>query len=753
VTAQPTGPADLRPKATIIGNPIILDQPLLRTPTVRRYPTFDARTGKPGPEHVREDRPDGTKRMWWEPTGMKPADCWYGNPADYPADAELVIAEGEKAADAVREAGYPALGHVAGASTLPSDAALALLRDRPVVLWPDNDEPGQSLMHKLATRLEAMGHPSVRYVQVPDDMPDKGDAADVSGKVIHELIGEARSLPLIPPDADNGMPADAPAHLVRQSRAAWYFAQMAGDRVRFDHGRGRWLIWAGHRWQPDEDGSVDRLWLDQLASRYQQALNADERERVRLIAEVQAAGAMNSAITAGLEIASSMKPIATTSDAWDPDPWLLGCENGVVELRTGILRPGRPEDMISRSTGIAYDPDATCPRWMRFLEEVFAGDSELVDWYGLLIGTSLVGVVQELLAIHHGLGNNGKSKSVGALRTAIGDYAAVIPVETLVNAKRTAGEATPDLMALRGARIAFTSEPDQAAKLRGGVLKRLASVDRMTGRSLYSTTTTWEPTHTVHLATNHLPAVDDATDGFWRRVALVPWNVRFRKPGEDGDAPPEDPDLAAKLALEGPGILAWAVRGAVAYAAGRTLHPFPAAVRVRTEAYRADEDKLGAFVVERVAYQQDASVQVGVLFAAYRDWCEAESVPTFERLGRKHFATGFEERGRGVVRFRDATNRWVFSGARLQLSTNPDFPDFQGPIAESPNASSGFGEFLQMGSESPESPGPRRNPVSAEPSFDETIGCVAYAAHQTHHRRIATGWTCDVCHPAEEATP
>lgn len=100
-----------------------------------------------------------------------------------------------------------------------------------------------------------------------------------------------------------------------------------------------------------------------------------------------------------------MDPLATAPDAWDPDPWLLGCANGVVELRTGILREGWPEEMISRSTGIAYDSDAACRRWMQFLGEVFAGDEELVSWYGLLIGTSLVGVVQEMIAIHHGLGN------------------------------------------------------------------------------------------------------------------------------------------------------------------------------------------------------------------------------------------------------------------------------------------------------------------------------------------------------------
>jgi putative DNA primase/helicase len=462
-----------------------------------------------------------------------------------------------------------------------------------------------------------------------------------------------------------------PDHLIRQSRAAWHFAHLAGDRVRHDHGRGRWLLWAGHRWGPDEDGAVERLWLDVLADRYREALAiADNDIRLRALDAIQSAGATNAAVSAGLDLASSMEPIATRADAWDPDPWLLGCANGVVDLRTGQLRNGQPRDMISRSTGIAYDPAASCPRWERFLLEVFGGDEVLADWFGLLIGTSITAIVQELLAIHHGLGNNGKSVAARTLRRAFGDYAVAIPVETLVSAKRSAGEATPDLIPLRGARLAFTSESDQSAKLRGGVLKRLATIDRMTGRPLYGMVQTWEPTHTIHLATNHLPNVDDATEGFWRRIALIPWAVRFRKQGEPGDAPEDDPVLGDVLDRELPGILAWAVRYAVAFAGGRSLHPFPEAVRARTAAYRRDEDRLATFVDESVVYATAESVGVSDLYREYRAWTERKDTPKWERLGERTFLREFEERGE-VRKVRDPSSRlWLFAGARLRLSTD-----------------------------------------------------------------------------------
>ena len=150
-------------------------------------------------------------------------------------------------------------------------------------------------------------------------------------------------------------------------------------------------------------------------------------------------------------------------------------------------------------------------------------------------------------------------------------------------------------MRLRGARLAFTSEPDQSSRIRGGTLKRLATIDQMKGRELHGRQQEWAPTHTIQLAVNKLPEVDDTSDGTWRRLAVIPWKVTFLKAGQVGDGPREDPRLTGVLA-EAPGILAWAVRGAVRYAEQGTVHPLPKTVTRETTAYRADEDPLGGFL-------------------------------------------------------------------------------------------------------------------------------------------------------------
>jgi putative DNA primase/helicase len=424
-------------------------------------------------------------------------------------------------------------------------------------------------------------------------------------------------------DAAKGEPeAEQVGHLSRQSLAARHFVRRQGDRVRFDHGRRSWLIWHGHRWRPDRDQEIRRLWLEVLSIRYQEAFGIiDSEMRDRTLSAIRAAGATDDAIAAGLRIAAAMEPAATAGDAWDPDPWMLGCENGLVDLRTGELRVGQPTDMISRSTRLEYDPGATCPRWDRFLVEVFAADEELIAWFARLVGASLVGTSKEIIAVHYGSGNNGKSVAFRTLgREVAGDYSVEIPVETLLNANRTAGAPTSDLMRLRGARLAFTSEPEQGAKFKGGTLKRLATIDLMSGRELHGRQEEWPPTHTIHLATNHLPAADDASEGFWRRIALIPWAVRFAKSGDAGDGRTEDPKLATVLAGEAKGILAWAIRGAVAYVTAGTLHPFPAAVARETASYRDEEDPIGGFLTEWVVRDNDASTSGKTVYEQYVLW-------------------------------------------------------------------------------------------------------------------------------------
>lgn len=166
-------------------------------------------------------------------------------------------------------------------------------------------------------------------------------------------------------------------------------------------------------------------------------------------------------------------------------------------------------------------------------------------------------------------------------------------------------------------------------------IKALTGGDPITARFLYSESFTFHPVAKFWLAVNHLPQVRDDSQGFWRRVRVLPFRQRFS--GTEAD-----PELGQKLYGELPGILAWAVQGALNWQVVG-LAP-PDAVMVATEAYREENDELAAFIADRCVVTGQARVEPGQLFSEYQRWAEAQGVPPRHRLGSRAFSARVRER-------------------------------------------------------------------------------------------------------------
>jgi putative DNA primase/helicase len=170
-----------------------------RETTTSRWHAFDAAQGKLGPWHVRHDHPDGSKSVTWQlddgTAGIGDhhlEDLVYGGEllTEQPP-ALIVVTEGEKAADAVRAAGLPAIGTVCGAASTPGRSVVALLAARPVILWPDHDDVGRRHMERLGRAIETGGVSALAVVRPPVDAPDGWDAADTTAERIRELVESA----------------------------------------------------------------------------------------------------------------------------------------------------------------------------------------------------------------------------------------------------------------------------------------------------------------------------------------------------------------------------------------------------------------------------------------------------------------------------------------------------------------------------------------------------------------------------------
>lgn len=442
-----------------------------------------------------------------------------------------------------------------------------------------------------------------------------------------------------------------------------YFARLYGDRVRYDHRRGRWLVWADHWWRDDDTRAVRRFAKDAARARYGNATAISSLRERGEEARFAIGSENRQRLDAMLLAAQSESPIADPGDRWDADPYLLGVANGVVDLRTGSLRPGAPDDRITLHTGVPFTPGAGCPRWERFLEEVFAADDELIAYVARAVGYSLTGDTSEQsLFTCYGTGSNGKSVLLNTIRTIAGSYAANTPFSTFE--LRSRASIPNDLAALAGKRLVSASETAEDTRLNESRLKAITGGDPITARFLHGEFFTYHPVAKFWLAVNHKPRVVDDSYGFWRRMQLIPFVRQF-----SSDA---DPHLADKLLSEAAGILAWAARGALEWQRGG-LRP-PATVTAATETYRAESDPLGEFVERECVVGEGYVVGASDAHRAYRSWAAEAGLGDREMLTATQFGTRMKARFGGAHR----KNGNVYTGVGL-LSGRPDPPEV-GPV-------------------------------------------------------------------------
>jgi putative DNA primase/helicase len=411
------------------------------------------------------------------------------------------------------------------------------------------------------------------------------------------------------------------------SANAELFSELHNERVRFDHRRNRWLIWKGSRWEPDSNGEVYRLAVQTAKYRYKQAEGISDLEERKRETNWAISSESRAKIDACIALAKNIQPIADTGNTWDASRWLLGTENGVIDLKTGELRPGKPDDRITMSAGIEYNPEADCPRWKQFLSEVF-DDDDLTNWIWRALGYSLTGDTSEqCVFIGYGKGANGKTRLIEALRHALGDYAYTSPFSTFELHQRSS--IPNDMAALENKRFVSSSETNDNTRLNEARIKALSGGDPITARYLHCEYFTFEPHLKIWLLVNHKPKVADDSHGFWRRVKLIPFTKQFT-----GNQ--EDKHLGDKLKAEAPGILNWLVKGCLEWQKVG-LTPEPECIKNAVKEYKAESDPLNDFIEECCIEKENGIARARELFNAYENWAESYGMKDRERLNSTQF--------------------------------------------------------------------------------------------------------------------
>lgn len=398
------------------------------------------------------------------------------------------------------------------------------------------------------------------------------------------------------------------------------FADRHADDLRFVSAWNKWLSWTGDHWRFDDTLHV-----------YDQARRTC-REAAAECNKPKTATAIASAKTvAAVErLSRADRRLAATVDQWDADPWLLNTPGGVVDLRTGDMRPHRAVDYMTKITAAA--PGGDCPRFLAFLDRIAGGDQELVAYIRRVFGYALTGLTREhALFFGYGTGANGKSVLLSTVSGIMGYYHKTAPIETFT---ATTGDRHPtDLAGLRGARLVTATETEEGRRWAEAKIKQLTGGDTVSARFMRQDFFEYRPAFKLVIAGNHKPSLRSVDEAIRRRFHLIPFAVTI---------PPEERDgtLTEKMQAEWSGILAWLIEGCLEWQT-EGLRP-PQAVLAATEAYLSAEDSVAAWIEDKCERSVSAWESSTSLFASWTAWATAAG----ENPGNaKRFAQALETRG------------------------------------------------------------------------------------------------------------
>lgn len=416
------------------------------------------------------------------------------------------------------------------------------------------------------------------------------------------------------------------------------FADYFKPIARYNSERGIWYVYDGTVWQPDMENlkvaELAKLLADKL---YLFALTITEEDsRKRFIERVKKLQLRKHRETM-IKDAKSVFPLSMKS--FDRDIYLFNCKNGTLDLRTMEFRNHSPEDYLTKVSPVIYDPEAECPRWRTFIDEIMQGDKARSDYMQKAIGYALTGDTKmECLFILYGpTSRNGKGTTMESILRIMGEYGKNAD-PTMLQAKFNAQSGGPseEIARLAGARFVNISEPEKKITLDAALTKRLTGNDTITARYLHENSFEFRPNFKIFINTNHRPNITDLTLFESGRIKIIPFDRHFEENEQDRGlkqffAEPENMS----------GILNWMLDGYRMYRSqGLSM---PDSVKQATMDYQMFSDKMGQFFDENIQEKPGSELRRAAIYTRYKEWCQENG---YRAEAAKNLNTEIEKRYR-----------------------------------------------------------------------------------------------------------
>ncbi|CAE6826837.1 DNA primase family protein [Paraburkholderia aspalathi] len=600
----------------------------------------------------------------------------------------------------------------------PSDETLSEIRS--AALWLAKRETGYNAWETRGENLKHLGEAGfdiwLAYSTEQDDFdPDcdfrakwdndiKGDRSDY-----RSVIKAAQSVDWINPKSRAGREADYAAKIDRTDLGnANLLMQLTTGDLRHVADMKLWIFWDGAAWLPDPHGHHAKKCATRVAEHYAReaaaierqaantALTAGERKRIEKAAQGVRAWETQCRSRRGREnmLAEAQVQLALRAAGLDADPLLLGVANGVVDLRTGALRPAARDDLVTKRSSVEFVPGARCPRWEQFITEITAAPVSplilpdgtidrttvgryrprpaLAAYLKRMLGYALTGLTREQkLFVLTGPGSNGKSVLADVVRRIMGDYARVVASEFLMESRyqKSADTASPALASLVGARLALSGEGQDGQTFDSALIKSLTGDATKSARVPHGQLFEFTLTHKHFLLTNPRPNIAHLDAAIRGRLHLMPFDRRWNRPDDaewDAALPDGDKELMTSLQAEEQGILAWLVAGAVEYLAVGLAAPDE--VTGTTRDYFKTQDPIARWLDRYERCDVKDGTKAAALFDEFDQWCHDDHVRGARPDNSTEFAKILDRRGFESKKRRDAT----YWGLRVKAQETTD---------------------------------------------------------------------------------
>ncbi len=387
-----------------------------------------------------------------------------------------------------------------------------------------------------------------------------------------------------------------------------------GDNLHYCYPQQAWYVWSENRWEVDRIGRLEKYGSEVLSTLQREAakMTGEARQAMRRFADLSEKQPRRIAM---IQSAQHIGDIPILPAQLDADPWLLNTMSGVVDLHTLNVQEARRESLCSKLAPVVYSNQAQCPSWLKFLDEITAGNMDLQQYLQRAVGYSLTGDTSEecFFLLYGATGQNGKSTFLRVVQAMLGDYATTASFDTFLARKGDAGIRN-DVAALVGRRMVIAIEANAGKMLDEALIKSITGRDLITARFMRQEFFTFMPQFKLWLATNHQPVIRGTDGAMWRRVKKIPFVVRI--PDERLDKHLDD-----KLHQERPGIFVWALEGLSMWKQDGLGDC--QTVEMATQDYRDESDVLAEFIIDEVREDITAPLMTGrELYGVYQHWCE-----------------------------------------------------------------------------------------------------------------------------------